>query len=260
MNTELLNKEINVYYLQNYFVMLNGELTEVVVQGTKYFVDGDYSAPIVKLPDNSTVVLPKGTELYPSIADYENSEDGVCSTTKYHLRALIPFRSGSYWLFKDGEPVKITPCIETVTIFPQSRGGVLINDKPMPDEWYENREEAIKWNDYVVVDADGNKRTQKSKLCKLLPTDEQKQLIEKLKDTFTALQESGVRLVFDLETYAFDAFNMNEVKEYEFSDFHNDDAFGVKDTRKFYTGISSDLFSVPCYEDTLFIKEWKDDE
>lgn len=197
MNTEILNRSVNVFLKgEEAYVMWEGELTKVTIVCTKYFVDGDYSVPVVCFPDNVHHVLTKSDKLYLLAEDFENNKP--MSTREFNLNRLLPFDDGSYWIFKDGEPEEVKPIIDFLVIYnPWYGASNLVNGKPMCEEWYGSREEAIKWNDYTIVESDGSKHIRKSKLRQLKLTDEQRTLVEQLSEAFKAVQDSGVILSFD---------------------------------------------------------------
>lgn len=208
---EILDRDVYFYPVgSEFYVMYDGELTKVTIVCTRYDIDGDKSFPVVKLPNNEQIILSSKEPLYGTITDFEDGRPVVLVCTK--LDRFLPFNNGSYWIFEDGQPVEVKPCPEFILLYDKTNE-IMLDGKPMPESWYMTREEAIQWNAYVVVEADGDKRVQKSKMKSLMLTSEQRELVDNLVQAFKAVSDAGVILSLDDYNNLF-AYNKANVDKY----------------------------------------------
>lgn len=208
---EILDRDVYFYPVgSEFYVMFDGELTKVTIVCTRYDIDGDKSFPVVKLPNNEQIILSSKEPLYGTITDFEDGRPVALDCTK--LDCFLPFNNGSYWIFEDGQPVEVKPYPEFILLYDKT-DETMLDGKPMPESWYLTWEEAIQWNDYVVVETDGNKRVQKSKMKSLMLTAEQRELVDNLVQAINAVNDSGVILSFDDYGNLF-AYNKTNVDEY----------------------------------------------
>lgn len=265
MTNEILNRKVKIFPVgKEYYVMYEGELTKVTIVCTRYDVNEDKSRCVVKLPNGKHHVLLASEPMYRTTTDYEEgSSDSFGMAVLNHY---LPFKNGSYWIFENGEPVEVKPCPDLIVIYNCTKE-TLVDGKPMPETWYRTREDCIKWNDYTIVEADGSKRVQKSKLRRLMLNDEQRGLVETLKKAFEALKSAGALVVYDQDCCGFDVYNINDVEDWKFTDdvqedvLEKTDGVAVYDSEPYYTAISlnSGHFQVPCYEDAFVVTKWKED-
>lgn len=257
MIQEILNRNVKVYPVgSEFYVMYGGELTKVTIVCTRYDINEDKSFPVVKLPTNEHKVLSANEPLYDTITDFElGSPDSFGSNS---LGSFLPFEYGSYWIFEDGEPVEVKPCPEFIIVY-RKPNETLLDGKPMPESWYLTREEAIQWNDYVVVEADGSKRVQKSKMKSLMLTAEQRELIDNLVQAMNAARDAGVILSFDDCGNLF-AYNEANVDKYcwcyECDTNDSDFYVGPRAEEKFKVGNSKIVYASDC---CFNVVKWKED-
>ena len=208
---EILDRHVYFYPVgSEFYVMFDGELTKVTIVCTRYDIDGDKSFPVVKLPNNEQIILSSKEPLYGTITDFEDGRPVALDCPK--LDCFLPFNNGSYWIFEDGQPVEVKPCPEFIILYDKTNE-TMLDGKPMPESWYLTREEAIQWNAYVVVETDGNKRVQKSKMKSLMLTSEQRELVNNLVQAFNEASVAGVILSLDDYGNLF-AYNKANVDKY----------------------------------------------
>ena len=225
---------------QDVYALINGELTACKVQHVTVDVENEKQFIVCKSPDGFMNSF-KANELYSSVEAYERGN--TVKTIKPELCTLIPgcyelvkededgkFFNKFYWMMVDGEPQKIFITAKRIEFDANTRQAT---DIKLPDEFYKDREECVKWNDINVVEADGTKRVQKSVRRSLLLTDEQQAIMDELCEVLKKAREAKIKLGYDADDDDLTAINVTEHPNATFSycgDVDERNQIGVDET------------------------------
>ena len=115
------------------------------------------------------------------------------------------------WCFENGEPVAVPLVVNTVI---EERAG-RIADEHLPDHFWKSREEAFRYNEYKVVDDDGEEFIEQGFQKRLALTDEQKAIVAELKAVFDKARNADIGFLWDRDNCGnIEAYNAQDVEEY----------------------------------------------
>ena len=103
------------------------------------------------------------------------------------------------WVFEDGQPKQEPIAIYTVQCVSENEYGedwVLI-DGELPANNYDCREDALSFNEYKVIDDDGEEFIEQGIQKRLAPTKKQWDALKKLKEAFEECRNLGLRFFWD---------------------------------------------------------------
>lgn len=123
-------------------------------------------------------------------------------------------------------------------------------------QFFRSREHALMYCDLIIVDGEGNERTEKSAAKKMLLNDEQKKAVQAIKDAIDASKKLGVELLWDRECDDLYAFSKNEIERYEI----DCKCYNGKDERVDYTDLLEEtgisIYSTNMCDCGIFV-DWK---
>lgn len=168
------------------------------------------------------------------------------------------------WCFEDGEPVAV-PVVVNVVI-DDGKGSGHITDGHLPEKCWGTRNEAFLYNEYKVVDEDGEEFIEQGVQKRLALTDEQQKIVDELNAVFKKALEANIGFLWDredcecVEVYNRDnVYEFNyEVKTHEGGDnFHIRDINPIKTDICFYDYCSSDDYRFAMKPTPRQQKAWK---
>ena len=126
------------------------------------------------------------------------------------------------WVYENGEATKWRLEEHTKNVY------IDYNDKkhnvidcPIPETYY-SVEEVYMYNDYTVQDEDGKSVVREGVYKRLILTDEQNALVDKLEAVIKECKNAGIALEFDTCDYELMAFNTNNIKEYTYDPMYDE--------------------------------------
>lgn len=132
------------------------------------------------------------------------------------------------WVFKDGQAEFIPIPEMTFTIhLTDSHVSSVASDVDM--EFYHSREQVYKYNDYQVKEDNGDVVLHKSMATLLALNDEQKKLVDDLRENIKKLVNSGARLFFDQDDWHLRVVSGVNVDKIEQWGDCNDDYVSIQD-------------------------------
>jgi hypothetical protein len=115
------------------------------------------------------------------------------------------------WCFENGEPVAVPLVINTVI----DDGKPRIADGHLPDKFWKSRDEAFSYNEYKVVDEDGEEFIEQGVNKRLALTDEQQKIVNELDAVFQKALDAGIHFIWDRDYCDFvEAYNGEHVYEF----------------------------------------------
>lgn len=99
------------------------------------------------------------------------------------------------WVFENGE-AKEVPCVINVISREKDNGWKLI-DGSIPEKFWESQKDAYDYNEYKVIDQDGEEFIEQGNGKRLLPNKEQWEIIYQLRDLVKKAKEANLKFLFD---------------------------------------------------------------
>lgn len=132
----------------------------------------------------------------------------------------VIYKYACVWRFENGEPVN-TPVV--VNIVNYGDDGFTILDGHLPEKFWDTREKAFRYNEYKVVDDDGEVFIEQGIQKRLALTEEQKAIVDELSELFKKAANANIAFICD--RYYDDslrAFNGEYVVDYGYEAGHGD--------------------------------------
>lgn len=99
------------------------------------------------------------------------------------------------WVFENGEAREV-PCVIDIISYEKDNGWKLLNGS-IPEKFWESQKDAYDFNEYTVIDSDGEEFIEQGKGKRLLPNKEQWQIIYQLRDLVKKAKEANLKFLFD---------------------------------------------------------------
>lgn len=233
---KVVNRNYNLYVNRAGYLSECGKL--VYVEVTNIIVDLKAQSVTTTLQDKegNEYKRPEGFLLYSSPADFEVNHpiDAYCHAAigliNYHISkftdsaSVIPKKEGDTsefcyaggYIFRDNDAIFVPFEINKIR---WKDGKWSLVDGSIPDVYYRSREDAFSFNEYKVVDEDGEEFLERGNNLRLKLTDEQKAIVEELRRCFHKAQQAGVNFIWDRENCGcIEAYNGNEVADFGYDD------------------------------------------
>lgn len=198
----------------NAYVMNNGELTNVEIVGTAVYLNEEKSLIICKAPNGNRVELEIGL-FYSDVDHYKRGESIKVSrgNTQSHLIGKVEDTGEDtfekyFWVMHNGEPTKHYIKFSNRIEFDNSER--MVSGADIPADYYDSREDCIKWNDITSVEQDGTKILHKSYYKALLLTNEQKAIVAEIADAFKRASQAGIKIGYNSCNNAWYGLNVSE--------------------------------------------------
>lgn len=116
------------------------------------------------------------------------------------------------WCFENGEPV-LTPV--AVNVIRHDKNGWEIIDGHLPENFWRTREEAIRYNEFKVVDEDGDVFIEQGIQKRLALTDKQQAIVDKISKLFKQAYGANIKFAWDRNYGGYlQAFNGEQVHDF----------------------------------------------
>ncbi len=281
---KVVNRNYNLYIDRAGYLSESGKL--VYVRVTSIIIDLKAQSAITTLLDmeGSEYKRQEGFLLYNSPDDFEANQPidayhhAVIGLINYNISkfsdsaSVIPKKEGDTsefcyaggYIFRDNDALFVPFEINKIE---WKYGKWSVVDGSIPDVYYRSREDAFSFNEYKVLDEDGEEFLERGNNLRLKLTDEQKALVEELRKCFHKAQQAGVNFIWDRECCGFiEAYNGNEVTEFGYNDgglTEDGDNVDISEVETYNTGI--DFYDFNSCEDYSFVfkktprqlKAWK---
>lgn len=174
-------------------------------------------------------------DVYPSKSDFVSGNRDTEACVELSLEEVIDKIAVCYtkrdserkyvWVYENGQATKwyFDEHINVITV--NYENGCLediTTDVEIP-EAYRSTEEVYKYNDYEVVNNDGTKEYHEGLYKRILLTDEQNKVVDKLQSMIAECKEAGIGIVFDYRSCELKVYNKASVGMYEYSPSEDDD-------------------------------------
>ena len=282
---KVVNRKYNLYVDRAGYLSECGKL--VYVKVTNIIVDLKAQSAITTLQDKegNEYKLPEGLLLYHSPADFEannfikaygytTSELINLTSSLIGYAVVIPKEDGDTnefcfaggYIFLNNDAIYVPFEVNKIE-WNIDKGWSMI-DGSIPDVFYKSREAAFSFNEYKVVDEDGEQFLERGHGLRLQLTDEQKAIVEELRKCYDKAKQAGVRFIWDRDDcYDIKAYNGNEVTEFGYDDgdlTEDGDKVEIGENLELYsTGInfydynSCDPYAFVLKKTPLQEKKWK---
>jgi len=221
------NLSVKYYSNDNGYIMYNSVLTEVSIKSIDYDVKKNVIKYQVALSDGKLISITGDNMIYSSQEGFEAGNnngysykevENLIRALSYHVKRdennLVVEVEPYIFQFIDGEPKEVAVDVTHITWTSESKNWECTDkDGILLQEWYKNREKAIKWNDYKVVNADGTEIVHKSSLRRMMLTEEQKKAVSEIHKAIEKARKLGVHFCYDSEWDEILAVNSNDFEK-----------------------------------------------
>lgn len=226
MNNAVENAKVaNVKYLYYHpgskgFIDGNGVIVSVVVSKVTVDLRNQVVTTILKDVRGTEYTRTGEFYLYDSAADFENDVKSR-ENKRYRISTdeLLKWAGGdktahcdtpvidydeekgtsntylNVWTIVDGGAVLTPVVINSVT---WDENGKHADDGVMPAAYWASKADAYKWNEYKLIDEDGDEFTERGAEMRLAPTSNQQDILKTLFESFKIAADAGILLFVDL--------------------------------------------------------------
>ena len=209
---------------QNGYIFINGQLVYVTVQSVLVDLRDCSFVSVLVSNDGHTYQINGEYQMFGSTERYKNNEPirpsmyqtwellrnanikRLCECPVTEKEVMDPqtgvvetFVYLNPWVFEDGQPKQEPIAIYTVQCVSENECSchwVLI-DGELPENNYDNREDALSFNEYKVIDDDGEEFIEQGIQKRLAPTKKQWDALKKLKEAYEECKNLGLRFFWD---------------------------------------------------------------
>lgn len=142
---------------------------------------------------------------------YKISE--YCECVNYNEQAVF-----YGWIFKAPSPRRERIFPKTITIDGRQ---TTVTGEGMPERIYQNYQDALNYNEAIVKMQDGTEKVVRGAKLRLALTNEQKALIEELRNKLRECKDAGIQFIYNSDEWTFGAFNKTECDNFQ-SDWNSD--------------------------------------
>ena len=215
------NSHFNLIGLLNakgIYTVVDEALTKVnVLRGYVYLLENTVRY-VVELPNGDVKELEKDAQFYRKPEDFKRGEtlDGDFYITAAEIFRRLglnakTFEGGSIephaWIMKDGEPADIAVSVSNV-VFNITKFKAKVTDENGNSltDYYPDRETCLRWNEYKVVDGDGE-RTVRGEYLRLKLTPKQEALVNDITTAIEKARAAGVEFIWNADQDELYSFN-----------------------------------------------------
>jgi len=118
----------------------------------------------------------------------------------------------SVWVFEDGEPVEVPVVVNAVSY--DEEGWHLV-DGSLPEKYWESKKDAFGFNEYKVIDKDGEEFIEEGLQKRIMLTPEQWAIVNEIKELAKKAKDAGIKFIWDRDSCGtVKALNMQNVEDY----------------------------------------------
>ena len=238
MNSAVENAKVaNVKYLYYHpgskgFIDADGVIVSVIVAKVSVNLRDQIVTTILKDVNGNEYTRTGDFYLFDTAADFENDVKS-CINKRYRISAgeLLQWAGGdktaqcetpvidfdeekgtsntylNVWTCLNGKASPTPVIINSVT---WDENGKHVENGDLPEKYWSSKAETYKWNEYKLVDEDGDEFVEQSVEMRLAPTPEQKKAIKAITDAFQAAHDAGLYAFVDNDCMV-KVFNANNV-------------------------------------------------
>jgi len=238
MNSAVENAKVaNVKYLYYHpgskgFIDADGVIVSVIVAKVSVNLRDQIVTTILKDVNGNEYTRTGDFYLFDTAADFENDVKS-CINKRYRISAgeLLQWADGdktaqcetpvidfdeekgtsntylNVWTCLNGKASPTPVIINSVT---WDENGKHVENGDLPEKYWPSKAETYKWNEYKLVDEDGDEFVEQSVEMRLAPTPEQKKAIKAITDAFQAAHDAGLYAFVDNDCMV-KVFNANNV-------------------------------------------------
>lgn len=143
----------------------------------------------------------------------------------------------SVWIFENGEPKRVPVVVNAVN---RDDNGWHLSDGCLPEKYWESKEDAFSFNEYKVVDEDGEEFIEQGLQKRVGLTTEQWAIIKEMQELFKKAKDSDIKFLWNRDNCGnLEAINMANAYEigYEVESFEGGRCVSLKDVYVADTGI-----------------------
>ena len=208
---------------ENGYIFINGQLVYVTVKSVLVDLRDCSFVSVLVSNDGHTYQINGEYQMFGSTERYKHNEPNIpCTCYTCELLRMANFkrlcecpftekevmRPDGFvetfvylnpWVFEDGQPKQQPIAIYTVQCVSENEHSydwVLI-DGELPADNYDSREEALSFNEYKVIDDDGEEFIEQGIQKRLAPTKKQFDALKKLKEAFEECKNLGLKFFWD---------------------------------------------------------------
>lgn len=240
-NAKVLNTQYKLYkYGTQGFINSNGTVVFVTVTSVKVDLKNQVVTTIMKDAKGMEYTITGEFMMYESTSAYEDSKkvNRFIYRTVELLRKADPMRtsdctcpvidevtdketgettSNTYmevWTFVDGDAVCVPATVYAVT---WDESGWHMTDGQLPENFWKSKYDVYRFNEYRIIDEDGDEFIEKGVDLRLKPTTEQFAALKALKDAFEKAKTAGLAFLWDRECCGnIKAYNTADVEDFDY--------------------------------------------
>lgn len=238
MNSAVENAKVaNVKYLYYHpgskgFIDADGVIVSVIVAKVSVNLRDQIVTTILKDVNGNEYTRTGDFYLFDTAADFENDVKSS-DNKRYRISAgeLLQWAGGNktafcettvidyndedgssniylnVWTCENGK-ASLTPVLINSVAWDEN--GKHVEDGDLPEKYWSSKAEAYKWNEYKLIDEDGDEFVEQSAEIRLAPTAEQKNILDTLKKSFEIAADAGI-ILFVNSNGLLQAFNSANV-------------------------------------------------
>lgn len=117
------------------------------------------------------------------------------------------------WVFENGEAKRVPLVINEIVM--NSEGKWALSDGHIPDKFWLSRTDAYSFNEYKIIDKDGEEFIEEGYQKRLAPTPEQWKIINEMRDLIKKANDAGLTFFFDRDCCSsIKVLNTKNVRDY----------------------------------------------
>lgn len=125
------------------------------------------------------------------------------------------------WTFENGEAIETPIVVNSITI--EEGGKWHLLDGCLPEKFWESREDAYGFNEYKIIDSDGEEFIEEGAYKRLALNPEQWKIVNQMRDLYKKATDAGIKFLWDRDNCGeIEAINMENVKDYGYDAESND--------------------------------------
>ncbi len=186
------------------------------VNGKEFVREGDYSLyQTTQAFEIESSMIKSSYKTYELLkqADRGRTCECVCHIIDENVEKGTSNIYLEVWIFEDGEAKNVPAEIFSVE---QTEQGWHLVDGHLPEKFYESRTDAYSFNEYKVIDADGEEFIEQGITKRLTFNPKQLEIFKTMKETLKKAKEANILFVWDRdnlgEVQAFNGENVSDIQ------------------------------------------------
>lgn len=204
-----------VHVVSNIFDLKEGVVTTIFEDGEKHRFERTNFTSLFQTKEAYESADPKHTTSRSTLellrfVDERHLRN--CEITQTEDENSNKFCYINVWVFENGEAKEVPGVIHTVSC---EDGCWKLVDGSLPEKFWESRKDAYAFNEYEIIDADGEKFTEQGYMKRLSLTPEQWEIFNRMKSIIKEARDAKIKFFFDRDYCgSIKAVNMTDVVGY----------------------------------------------